>query len=317
MRASVLSILASVAIGLTACGGGSSGGGAGLSGTPRTFMRTDSAVTALPNASGGYTATQVVTLGNDDAGATRSAVSLANVNGNVTSSASSGGYQIQVALQADAPTEAQARAALATMTVEHRDAVGADTLYLNNEVKFAQYSDSNVNRTATVTASLPGTLDYQLHESTVNGTSATSGLGGSEAQLYSTNGSVTLAGTWDVAAANTVSGTVSASGDIAALQASSTNGSVQTALSGLRDSYADLDSTAGSIDAKVSRTLTSGFDLEGRSDLGTVAIVVAGTEPVGSQSNTSAHYRSPNYDESSPRVRIVARTTVGSILIHE
>ena len=101
------------------------------------------------------------------------------------------------------------------------------------------------------------------------------------------------------------------------LQASSTSGSVQTALSGMRDSYADLDSTAGSIDAKVSRTLTSGFDLAGRSDLGTVAIVVAGTEPVGSQSSTSAHYRSANYDSSSPRVRIVAQTSVGSVLIHE
>ena len=312
MRAHVLSILTSLAIGLTACNGGGSGSGSGLSGSPRAFTRTDSAVTALPNTSGGYTATQVVTLSNDDAGASHAAVSLVNVNGNVTSSASSGGYQIQVTLQADAPTEAQARAALATMTVEHRDAVGADTLYLNNEVKFAQYSDDNVNRTATVTAGLPGTLDYQLHESTVNGTSATSGLGGPEAQLYSTNGSITLAGAWDVAAANTVNGTVSASGDIASLQASSTTGSVQTALSGMRDSYADLDSTAGSIDAKVSRTLTSGFDLEGRSDLGTVAIVVAGTEPVGSPSNSSAHYRSPDYDSGSPRVRINAVTGVVS-----
>jgi hypothetical protein len=303
---------------LSACGGGAGDGTSARKGTARDYTRTESDVTVLPNGSG-WTATRTVTLGNDDAGASRAGVALRTVNGSVTSAAATvaGDYAIEVTLQASAPTAEQAQEALATMSVEHRDGTDPGALYLDTEVEFAQYQANNVNRSASIAATLPADLAYDLYQSSINGSASTAGLGGPQAQLFTTNGTVTLAGTWDDAAANSVNGSVSASGDIASLQASTMNGSVESSLSGTRDSVADLESSTGSIDAAVNRTVGSTFDLYGDTDVGSVTIVVAGTEPVGTPTSSSAHYRSPDYASGSPRVKIIGRTSTGSVTIHE
>ena len=100
---------------LAGCGGDDgSDGGIGPAGIPgsaqeRTFTRNDGSVTSLPNTSGGYTATQTVTISNDDAGAGAAVVNLLNAVGDITSSASASGYSIQVILRADAPSDAHCR----------------------------------------------------------------------------------------------------------------------------------------------------------------------------------------------------------------
>lgn len=302
---------------LAACGGGGSADSA--SGTPRAFNRTDSSVTVLPNTGAGFTATEVVTISNDDGGATFGDVSLVNPVGSLSSSpSSSGGYQIQVTLTATAPSESQAREALATMTVVHRDALGGGTLYLDNEVKFAQYNANNVNRTASVSASLPPALDYRMLEEHVEaGSAASSGFSGAQARIDSTSGSSTLSGTWDSAAVNSESGAVTASGDIAALQASSVSGTVQATLACVRTTQATLDSVSGGIDVTVAQNTGSGFDLVADTTSGSATIVVAGTAPVGDQSTTHAHYRSANYASANPQISVSGQTTSGGVSIHD
>src|SRR5690349_15845371 len=87
---------------LAACGDkGGSGDNPALAGTARSYTRNDSSVTVLPNTSGRFTATQVITISNDDAGANVGVVSLDNAAGAISSTAGSGGYQIQVTLSAD------------------------------------------------------------------------------------------------------------------------------------------------------------------------------------------------------------------------
>src|SRR5690349_1825420 len=86
---------------LAACGNnGSSGDNPAQAGTARGYTRNDSSVTVLPNTSGRFTATQVVTISNDDAGANVGVVSLNNDAGTISSTAGSGGYRIQVTLSA-------------------------------------------------------------------------------------------------------------------------------------------------------------------------------------------------------------------------
>jgi hypothetical protein len=305
--------------GLTACGGGDGGSGRldANGGTARPFSREDSAVTALPNTSGGFTATQVVTLSNDDGGASAAVVSLVNHVGGVTSSAGTSGYQIQITLRADAPTEQQARDALASMSVEHRDGLGAGILYLDNEVQFAAYSQSNVNRTATVTATLPQDLDYRLGQYTGVGAVTSTGLAGESADFATGTGDATLSGTWDQADARASTGDVTFSGDIASLRGAASTGSVRATLSGMRDTQADLDSSVGDIDVTVSPVAGAGFDLEGWTQVGSIVILVAGTEPVGTQSDEHGHYRSPDYASSNPQVRVAGSTSVGDVLIHQ
>lgn len=301
---------------LVACGGGG-GGGDGVTGaTPRTFMRQDSAVTVVPNLSGGFTATKVVTLSNDDAGASRGDVDLINVAGSIASSASSGGYQVQVTLAADADTDAQARAALASMSVLHADAVGGDTLYLGNEVRFGSDPGSD-NRTASVVATLPGTLAYRLYQTLAAGANGSSGLHGPLAQVDSASGTASLSGTWDAADINAGAGTVTVSGDIADLQASSQSGTVQATLAGTRNTQALLDSTSGSVDVAVTQGVNTGFDLDAQTTSGTATIIVAGTVPEGAQSPTHAHFRSVNYESRDPKVNVRARSVSGSVNIHD
>lgn len=305
--------------GLTACGGGG-GGNAPLDargGTAREFSREESAVTALPNTSGGFTATQVVTLSNDDGGATAAVVSLASPVGGITSSGGTSGYQIQVTLRADGPTEQQARDALASMSVEHRDGLGAGTLYLDNKVAFAPYSRNNANRTATVAATLPSDLDYRLGEYASVGTVTSTGLAGELAELATGTGDATLSGTWDEVHAEASTGDVTVSGDIASLQAATSTGSVAATLPGARDTRAELYSSVGSIDVTVSGISGAGFDLEGWTQVGSVVILVAGTSPVGTQSDEHGHYRSPDYASSNPQVSVAAATSVGDVLIHD
>lgn len=315
MKASSLRAVASflLIVGLAACGGGGAGNAPG--GTPRDYQRTESDVTVLPSGTG-WTASKVVTLSNDDGGATRAVVSFANVAGSITTSAGSDGYQVQVTLSADGDTEAEARAVLATMAVAHRDALDPGTLYLDNEVSFGAYGGSK-SRTATVTAALPAALDYQLSQRITAGSASSSGLSGAAARLETTAGAASLSGTWDSAALYSSSGGLTASGDIADLQAGTVSGTIQATLACVRSTRAGLDTVSGGIDVTVAQNVGSGFDLVGDTTSGAVAIVVAGTQPVGPQTATHAHYQSPDYATSDPRISVAASTTSGGILIHE
>lgn len=305
---------------LSACGTGGGGGGdaAARSGTPRNYTRTDSAVTVVPNTNPGFTATQVVTISNDDAGASRAVVHLASDAGSLASSAGSNGYQIQVTFTAMAPTEAQAREALATMSVAHRDATDPGVLYLDNKVTYAPYHQANnVSRNATVAATLPVALDYALAQDVGSGTSSSSGLSGSEVRLAAGSGNETLSGTWDRGSADAGSGNVSVSGDIAQLAVSSGSGNLQVSVPSLRPTEAFVDSGSGTIDVTVTQGVGAVYDLTADTGSGTATVAVAGTTPSGSQSTNHAHFQSPGYAGGNPKVRVTTRSGSGTNTIHD
>lgn len=270
----LLSVLA-----VSACGGG--GGGDSAPGNAREFSRMDSPVTVVPGGAGGsnrYTASQTVTISNDSGGATAATVHLSDDVGSVTSSAGTTSYQIQITLSAEGGSEAEARQALSTISVSHRDALAGGTLYLDNAVKFAQYNASNSNRTATVAASLPATLDYSLGQATGVGSVSTSGLGGPVAELSSDVGSVSLSGNFDRATG---------------------------------------DSGSGAVDITVSKAPGAVYDLIADTGVGTATITVAGTTPNGNQTATHSHFTSVNYSSGSPQVSVAASSGVGSANIHD
>lgn len=316
MRTVRFCVPAALLAGLMACSGGG-GGNPAAGGTPRDYTRSESAVTALPNGNGGFTATRTVTFSNDSAGASRAVVRLASDAGSVASSAGSDGYQIQVTFTAMAPTEAQAREALATMSVAHRDATDPGVLYLDNEVSYAQYQANNVSRNATVAATLPVALDYALVQEIGSGTIASSGLSGSEARLAAGSGNVTLSGTWDDGSADAGSGNVTVSGDIAQLAVSSGSGNLQVTVPSLRATEAIVESGSGTIDVTVTQGVGAVYDLTADNGSGTATVAVAGTTPSGTQSTTHAHFQSPGYASGNPKVRVATRSGSGTNTIHD
>ena len=313
----ILAVIISI-LGLGACSGGGGGGSSPANaGTERSLSRTDGAVTVLPGTSGDFTATQVITINNDDAGKTLGVVQFENANGSISSSSGGSGYQVQVTLTATAQSDAQARAALASMSVSHRDALDANTLYLQNSVNYANFTSNHVSRSATVAATLPVALDYRLFHYSTNGTANSTGLTGSEAKVQSENGAAGLSGTWDSAEVDSANGTVTVSGDIPSLSASTSNGAVQATIASIRPTVATLDSVNGSVDVTVTQGAGSVFDLDASSNVGMATIAVAGTVPQGTQSTNHAHYQSTNYASGNPKVSVTGRTSTGSVTIHD
>lgn len=266
---------------LAACTGGSSGYSEyHPGGTPRTFSRTDGDVTVtydLLNTR--YTAQRTITVSNDDAGATRAHVRLTADVGAITSSGTvANGYSIATLLTATAPTEAQAREALATMTVSHRDATDPGVLYLDTDISYARYEANNVSRDASMTAMLPSPLSYSLYQFAGVGSLDSSGLSGGDVTFDTGVGSHTLSGNFGTAT---------------------------------------LESGVGSIDVAVSHAAGSVYDLKGDTGTGSVTIMVAGTQPAGPQSDEHKHYQSANFASGNPQVRVSARTGTSSISIHD
>jgi hypothetical protein len=266
---------------LTSCSGGGDGSPAS-GGTARDFMRSASGVSATANLGipTTYTATQVVTITNDDAGATRIVSSWRNGIGSINSGIMGNGdsYMAEVTLTATAPSEEQARALLQTMHINHRDGVGGDTLYLDHEVRFDEVEDSNLSRSADLVATLPSTAAHELYQDMGNGDNATSGLGGPLVLLETGLGNSQVSGEWD----NVL-----------------------------------VDTGNGNVDVTVATAAGAGYDLEGDASNGTTTITVAGTSPVGEQTDEHKHYRSPDYSSSSPQVDVQAYVGLGNISIHD
>lgn len=321
MRRSLLAIFALV-LGMSACGGGGgSGSGGGINargGTERAYTRNDGAVTSTLNPlNSNYTATRTVTISNDDAGATRGVVALAAGGASITSSPNASGYQIQVTLTVTAPSDAQARQELAAMGVAHRDGVAPGVLYLDTQIDTGTNPPNGVNRNATATAMLPQALSYELAQSAGGGSVTSSGLHGTRAEFYAGGGNVTLGGTWDSAVADTGGGSVTVTADVARLAASAGGGSVTATLPSTRDTEATLDTGGGAIDVSVSHAGNGVFDAEATTGGGATTIAIVGTSAVGVQTANHKHYRSPNFESGSPKIRVAGRAGGGSVTIHD
>jgi hypothetical protein len=266
---------------LTSCSGGG-GGSPASGGTAREYTRSDSAVTVTGNIGfpTTYTATQTITITNDDAGATRIVSSWQNGIGSISSGmlGNGGGYMADVTLTATAPSEEQARALLLTMHIHHRDGVGGDTLYLDHEVRFDEVSGSNLSRSADVIVALPSTATHELYQDMGNGDNASSGLGGTLVLLETGLGDSDVSGEWK----NVL-----------------------------------VDTGNGNVDVTVATAAGAGYDLEGDVGNGTTTVTVAGTSPVGEQTDEHKHYRSPDYGSSSPQVDVQAYAGNGNVSIHE
>ena len=320
MRATAI-LAVFISLGLSACGGGGQGGAAGINadgGSPRAFTRNDGAVTSTFNPlNNNWTATQTVTISNDDAGATRGVVRLSADGASFSSSPSTSGYQVQVAFTATAPSDAGARAALAGMSVTHRDATDPGVIFLHTVVTTGGELPRGTSRSATATAMLPPGLEYQLAQDAGGGTISTTGLHGTQAEFVAGGGSISLSGTWDTATADAGGATVTLAGDIANLAASTGGGTVTATLACTRATQATLDTGGGVVDVTVSHAGNGVFDADAQTTGGAATVSIVGTSPVGTQTMTHQHYRSPNYDTGAPKISVAGRAGGGSVNIHD
>lgn len=322
--------MAGVVLGLAlaACTGGG-GGDSGHPGAPdgkareATIDEGDVLVVQGANVIGGisvpdgnYTATQVVTISNDDGDASAGRVSLTTLAGDISAAPSTGGYKITVTLRATADSEQAARDGLAAMQVVHSDVLGGGVLALGTEVQFANNNANN--QSAVIVAELPAALDYTLREETTAGALGVTGLDGAELSLDNTSGNFDADGVWNVFAADSTSGNVSFDGDSGDLTVDTTSGDVTLVLASELGGSVTVDSTSGTADIQVdSSVVLIGFDLEASTSSGTLSIDVFGTEVVGEQSENYAHYRSPSYSTADPQLQVHASGTSGDITIHD
>jgi len=275
-----------------------------VAGAPLDAKRDETPVVVVPYGAG-YVATQVVSFSGDAAGASRAVVDLATSVGDVLSAPGASGWRIDVTLQGSGSTEDEARRALATMAVGHAERLRKGTLELSARVAFEDYQppqDSGgvevSTRSASVQAMLPAGLAYALRHNTDVGNASSSGLSGSLAQLHGEVGDVGLDGDWREVEATTRVGTAYAA----------------LALQG--DADVLLATEVGDAEVALAGPVEGGFDLFGSTQLGSVTILVHGTEPVGTPSATEAHYRTPGYEGLSPKVRVQGYSRIGSVLIH-
>lgn len=316
-------VVIAAAVSLSACdGGGGSGGASG--GVSRDAAVDEGEVTVVQGTEivggisvpdGSYTARQVITISNNDGGATSANVALTTAVGDIEASGSSDGYVVTVTLEAKRDNEADARAALASMHVEHSDKLGDGVLSLAAEVVFGNNPN---NQSGTIVAQLPTALAYALKPSSNSGDLSINDLHGSSLEADTDNGGVTATGVWSGASLTSDNGDLSFSGDSGDLFADTSNGTVTVVLACKQDADVSLMTANGTIDAQVDSTVAGvGFDLLADTDLGTASVDVAGTDPVGAQSETHAHYRSTSYSSAPIQVNLDAQSSTGDVTVHE
>lgn len=337
--------VAAASLWLAACGGGGdgtfatqtpgeceaikglAGPGTGTAASHAQPQRSDGAVT-IASSGGMVTARRLVTLVNDFGAATQAQVDLATPNGSVIACPrSGGGYGLKLMLESRAPTEADARRGLDSITVNHTDTLAANLLRLNTSVQFGSLSTtgglpgmgsdgSNIQRTAAIVSGLPASASYAISPNGANGAVRVSGLNGSTADLGTSNGPVSLDGRWDTATLNTNNGLLRVSGDYASLDATTSNGLAEGDLQSSRNLDASFTASNGSVDVKL-RSSSAGFDLTAGTTNGRAEISVPNTVAVGTQSSTSMHRQSSDYTSRAVKAVVAARTTNGNVSLHD
>ena len=331
---------AAFALLLTACGGtsghgqfgggddcapvtGNDGPGAGSAGSHGTAQRSDGDV-QIGNDGDEFVARQIVSIANDFGGASNATVALKTDNGDVANCVRpGGGYRVAALLEGRGASEQEARDALATMVVNHSDSLSAGTLHLSTTVQFNNPSgggggsgscinvppvvvgcDSNggsnqeLHRRATILAGLPSTASYALDNSTGNGEAVAIGFNGSSAKLTSGNGEIALDGNWGQSTLDTG------------------NGEVFLRLGTARSGTHNVTTDNGEIDVELAITGSPGFDLSASTGNGEAVIDVPGTEPVGEQTQTSAHKRTPDYASRAVQIGVTANSGNQDVIIH-
>lgn len=304
------------------------GPGAGTATAHGTPQRSDGAVT-IGTQGGMVTASRLVTVVNDFGGASAAQIDLGTPNGGVIACPrSGGGYGLKLMLQSRAPTEADARRGLDSITVNHTDTLAGTTLRLGTTVQFnslasggvggvgATPDPGNIQRSASMVGGLPPSASYALTATGANGDARASGLSGSSAKLSTTNGSATLDTRWDTASLSTTNGIASVSGDYATLDVTTTNGLAEGSLATVRNLTATFTSSNGSVDVGLNRS-EAGVDLKGSTTNGRVRIDAPNTVAVGTQSDTSARRQSSDYASRAVKVQVEGRTSNGNVDLHQ
>lgn len=305
---------------------GLAGPGAGSATSHAQPQRSDGAVN-ISTSGGMIVARKLVTIVNDFGGASVAQVGLSTPNGSVIAcNRRAGGYGSKLMLEARAPTEADARRGLDSITVNHTDTLAANTLRLNTTVNFGSLSTgpgglpvseaNNIQRLAAIVAGLPPAAAYAITPSGSNGDVRVSGLSGSTADLSASNGSVTLDGRWDNATLNTQNGIASVSGDYASLDVNASNGLVEAALQSSRNLDASFAASNGSVDVELAKS-NAGFDLTANATNGQARIDVPNTVAVGPQSATSGHRQTSDYSSRAVRAQVSADSSNGNVDIHD
>ncbi len=222
-------------------------------------------------------------------------VRLVSVNGNVVQATGTPGFEAH--LSARGATEQEARDRLSTLYVSFR----LDTsngLDLDAEVKTTDASANSWSNKG-------GDLELMLPSDLVLAT----------ATLESTNGDIASQDlAVDVLSMTTTNGDIDGMGMFSSWTGRTTNGAItgETELPAATGTF-ELSSTNGDIDVLVAQDASHGVDATAGTTNGEATLDFANSEPVGSQSATSAHVRTIGYDGKAVRTVINMSSTNGDV----
>jgi hypothetical protein len=225
-------------------------------------------------------------------------LSFGTVNGDVdVSTWSEDSYKVEALLKGQGASEQAARARLDALVVDHDDGTSGGTMDLSTQV---QSKDQWRNQTGVLTVQVPPSAAYpDASMTTINGDVSAERLDGGSFRLSTTNGDVTLTDT-----------------TVTDVDMSTDNGRVVADVQSTASGTYRLDSINGNVDLTVPDGASYGYDATGDTVNGQVAIDLAGTEPVGSQSAQHKHLRTSDYGSRLIQVEVDAGTVNGNVDIH-
>lgn len=288
-----------------------------------------------------YTASMSITIHNTLAGFPGAAAHFSSPGGPVMVSAGGDGYVVVAKLSATATTEADARAALATIHLDNADAVDGGVLRVSAVGRMDDLATNptllqSTNRDLDLDVKLQPSLAYALQADSSGGAVHVSGLHGPDLQASSSGGTVTVTSCAFTTLRVTSSGgavTVESSSADAA-RVSSSGGAVDATL---RGRSATISSSGGAV--TVNWTPTSTGTLEASSSGGGVSVALARADgtaydasahssggstsvhlhDAGSSSSddNDAHARSADWANATIQSTVDAHSSGGSVSVHD
>jgi len=218
-------------------------------------------------------------------------VALSTVNGGVDASPAATRPRLQAFLQGRGDTEQAARQRLDTLLVVYE--LDAGRLVAQARTTSAS-QDAWRDVVARLDLESPAIGFGDVSAETTNGALEMKSLRAQRLTAATTNGEVTIDGTYSEVVAKTTNGGIAATIAVA-------SGSVQ------------LTTTNGQVGLALERG-DAAIDARGSTTNGEVTLSFAGTEPVGEQDREQKHVRSPGYATAGRRVAVELQTTNGPVV---
>lgn len=261
-----------------------------------------------------WIARKTITLANDFGGASRSDIDLGTLNGAVKVSAGGdGGYKVVAALFGQGNTEAQARDALDRLRYSEDDSLDGSTLGLSVHVSSTgQQLPNGASHGASFTVTLPPQPSHAIDADSSNGAMTVSGLHGGMLSLGSSNGQISVEGTFAKLVADTSNGPISLSGTFNTVSADTSNGAITATVRAAASGTLAFETSNAAIRVTLAAGPDRGFDVSADTSNDEVTIDL-GDEQASGDDDASA--RSDGYAGKPIQVKVVADTSNAGITV--